>query len=61
MAAYATLDTEQLISYIRVAFVDTISPLEDSEGAVISVSEVHELLTKTHDILDMPCPNGLVT
>ena len=36
----------------RVALVDTISSLHDSQGEVISVSEVHELLTKIHDILE---------
>ena len=40
------------ISYIRVSHVDTISSLYDSEKGVISFSEVHELLTKIHDILD---------
>ena len=48
----ATLDMEQLISHFRVALVDTISPLPNSEGGVISVSEVCELLIKVHDILD---------
>ena len=36
----------------RVAPVNTISFLCDSEGKMISVSEVHELLTKIYDILD---------
>ena len=49
---HATLNTEQLISHIRVAVVDTISPLQDSEAGVISVSEECELTTKIHDILD---------
>ena len=35
-----------------VAHVDTITSLQDSEGRVISVSEVCKLLTKIHDILD---------
>ena len=52
VAAHATLDMEQLISCIRVALVDTISPLPDSDEGVIPVSEVHELLIKVHDILD---------
>ena len=51
-AAYATLDTEQLISCLRVAFLDTLSSLPNSEGGIIPVSEVHELLFKVHDILD---------
>ena len=36
-AAYATLDMEQLISHLRVATVDTISPVPDSERGVICV------------------------
>ena len=51
-AAYATLDTEQLISCLRVALVDSLSSLPDSEGGVIPVSEMRELLLKVHDILD---------
>ena len=50
-AAHATLDTGQLISHLRVAFVDTISSLLNSEGGVIPVSEVHELPLKFYDIL----------
>ena len=49
---FATLDTEQLISCIRVAHVDTISSLQDSEGEMISNSDVYELLTKIYDVLD---------
>ena len=51
-AVHATLDTEQLISCLRVVLVDTLSSLPDSEGGVIPVSEVCELLLKVHDILD---------
>ena len=51
-AGHATLDMEQLISHLRVALVDTISSLPDSEGGVIPVSELCELLIKVHDILD---------
>ena len=51
-AAHTTLDTEQLTSCLRVALVDTVSSLPDSEGVVISVSEVCQLLLKVHDILD---------
>ena len=40
-AAHATLDTEQLISCLRVPLVDNLSSLPDSEGGVIAVSEVH--------------------
>ena len=51
-AAHPTLDMEQLISYLRVALVDTMSSLPGSEGGAIPVHEVCELLIKIHDILD---------
>ena len=51
-AAHATLDMQQLISCPRVALVDTLSSLPNSEGGVIPVSKVHELLLGVHDILD---------
>ena len=51
-AAHVTLDTEQLISQLRVSLLDTLSSLSDSEGGIIPVSEVHELFLKVHDILD---------
>ena len=51
-AAHATLDIEQLISHLRVALLDTLSSLPDSDGGIIRVSEVHELLLKVHDMLD---------
>ena len=60
VAAHATLNTVQLISHTRVALVDTISCLQDSEGRVISVSEVCELLTKIHDIFDNAVPKCMV-
>ena len=50
--AHATLDTEQLISHLWVALVDTLSSLPQAEGDVIPVSEVHELLLLIHDNLD---------
>ena len=43
-AAHATFDIEHLISCIRTAFVDTIAFLWDSDGGVILVQEVLELL-----------------
>ena len=52
VAAHATLNMEQVISHIRVALVDTISSLPDSEQGVIPVSEVCELVIKVDDILD---------
>ena len=60
-AAHATLDTEQLISYLRVALLDTLSSLPDSEGGSIPVSEVHKLLLMVHNILDILFRNELVT
>ena len=48
----ATLDTEQLISHLQVALVDTLSSLPEAVGDVIPVSEVHELLLQIHGILD---------
>ena len=51
-ASYATLDTEQLISHLQVALVDTFSSLPEAEGDVISVSEVRKLLLQLHGILD---------
>ena len=45
----STLNSSFLTS---VSLVDTISSLPDSEGGVIPVSEVCELLLKVHDILD---------
>ena len=51
-AAHATLDTEQLISHLQVALVDTFSSLPEAEGDVIPVSEVCELLLQIHGILD---------
>ena len=50
--AHATLDTQQLISCLRVALLDTLSSLPDSEGGIILVSEVNELPLRVHDILD---------
>ena len=50
--AHATLDTEQLISHLQVALVDTFSSLPEAVGDVIPVSEVCELLLQIHDILD---------
>ena len=50
--AYATLDTEQLISHLRIVLVYTLCSVPDSEGGGKPVSEVHEVLLKVHDILD---------
>ena len=50
--AHAILDTEQLISCLQVALVDTFSSLPEAEGDVIPVSEVLELLLRIYGILD---------
>ena len=50
--AHATLDTEQLISHLQVALVDTLSSLPEAEGDVIPVSEVRALLLQIHGIFD---------
>ena len=51
VTAHATLDTEQVMSHLQVALVDTLSSLPEAEGGVIPVSDVHELL-RIHGILD---------
>ena len=51
VAVHTSLDTEQFISHTRTALVDTIASLQGSDGGVIPVSEVHELLIEIHDIL----------
>ena len=40
-AAHATFDAEQLILHFRVALVQTLSSLPNSEGSIMPVSEVH--------------------
>ena len=40
------------MSCLRVALLDTLSPLPDSEGGIIPVSEVHEFLIKVHNVVD---------
>ena len=41
-----------LLIQSRAALVDTILSLQDFEGRVISVSEVYELPTEIHDLID---------
>ena len=50
--ARALLDTEQLISHLQVALVDTFSSLPEADRDVIPVSEVCELLLQIHGIVD---------
>ena len=52
IAVHATLDTKQVISHTRTALVDTIASLLGSDGGMITAFEMHELLSKIHDILD---------
>ena len=52
VATYAILDMEHLISHNRTDLMDTIISLQDCNGGVIPVAEVHKILTKIHDILD---------
>ena len=50
--AHARLETEQLISHTQTVTIDTTTSLQGSDGEVIPVSEVLELLIKSQDILD---------
>ena len=50
--AHTSFDTEQPISHLQVALVDTLSSLPEAERDVIPVSEVCELLLQIHGILD---------
>ena len=52
---------KQLISHLNVTLVDILSSQANSEGGVIPVFKVCELLLKVHDVLDMLCPNKLGT
>ena len=54
-AAHAPLDRKGLISHTRTALADTIASLQGSDGEVITASDVCEISTEIHDILD----NGL--
>ena len=47
------MEKEELTSLSRTVITDTIAFPQGSEGEVIPVSEVHKLLTKIHNILDM--------
>ena len=60
VAAYSSLNTEQLISHTRVALVDIIPSLQDSEGGVISISEVLEYLPRFMTFWIMPYLNGFI-
>ena len=50
-AAHATLDTEQLISCLRIAFLILFPLYPILRGGILSVSEVHKLLLRVHNIL----------
>ena len=51
-AGYVTLDTEQLISCTRAAFVDTIASVQSSKEAVLQCQMCMNFLGQLHDILD---------
>ena len=51
-ALHTNLNAGQLISHTRTVLVDMTASLEGSDGKLIPVSEVLELLTKNHDIPD---------
>ena len=52
MAADATLEAEQIISYTRTVIINVITSLQDPNGKVILVLEVHDLLNRILDILE---------
>ena len=58
-AAYATSDTEKLISQNRSALPDTIAALEDSSG-MSATSEMHEWLPKIMVFWTVLCLNRSV-
>ena len=58
-AAHATFDVSSLFSLARAALIDTITSLQGSEGGVIGASEVYELITDIHDILDNAVPKWI--
>ena len=58
VAALATLDMKPLMSCNRTTLVDTISSLQDSDGVVLPVAEVHELL-RLMTFWIMTNPSGL--
>ena len=56
-ATHANLDMEQLISHTRTSLLDIGPSLQDSDGGIIPISEMHELHSEIHDILDSVAPN----
>ena len=52
VTAHTSQDTEELFTHTRTALVETTAFLQGSDGEVITASELYELLTKIHDILD---------
>ena len=59
-ATPAILETEQLTSPIRIAMMDTFTSVQGSDGEDIPVSEVYDLLSTIHNILDNTVLKGLV-
>ena len=60
-ADHATLDMEQLISHLRVALVDTISSLPDSEEELFLCLKCMNYLSRLMTFWTMSCPNELGT
>ena len=58
--AHATLNMEQLISYIRILLVDTAPSLQDSEGGVITFQRCMNYFSRFMTFWKMPCPKGLI-
>ena len=59
VVAHSILDRKQLISYTRASLVDTIVSIKDSDGGVITASDVHEC-TRFITLWTMLCPNRLI-
>ena len=58
-AGHATLDTEQLISPIRAALINTIVSLQGSDGGFIPVPKRHKPLTKFITLWTVLCLSSL--
>ena len=51
-SSHSTLEMEKLMSHMKIAIMDVITILWDSDEEVVPDSEIHDLLCKIHDILD---------
>ena len=59
-AAYATLDTEEVVSLTRTALVDFVASLHGSDGGVIAHWKCINYLQPFMTLWKMLCLNGLV-